>query len=174
MFGLLPRSPYQTLWELLGILCLLLVVWIGFRGRRQSRRANVIQIAIAVALSPFLTSFVPSIERAHREYYEGMDQFEWFGQLRSDDKAVRDKAYFALCQILKRPLRVHKGASTRWWIAQELGECGPIAKPAMPTLIELLADEDEILRDIAAAAIDKIDAAESSRILKDHSLSGKE
>jgi HEAT repeat protein len=47
--------------------------------------------------------------------------------------------------------------------AEALGKIGPDAKPSVPALIRALADNEEIVRSNAGAALKKIDPVEAAR-----------
>jgi hypothetical protein len=119
-------------------------------------------VAIAVILAiPLLACILfPPVERAHREYYHGKDQFQWASQLAADDVASRHEAIAALCEIVRTSTHL----VTRWWIVQELGGHGPEAKEAIPVLAELIKGEDDELRFQARRAIQQIDPAAPPKI----------
>jgi hypothetical protein len=151
MVGMLPPSPLEALWLALAVLSLVLFVWAIARRRRRACWVTILQLTVATLLVvPFLAyALFPPINRAHREYYLGKDQFEWTAQLWATNPTARQHAVSVLCQMI----RSSKTGSVRYSIVQGLGERGPEAKNALPVLKELLNDRDDLLRDVAREAI---------------------
>jgi HEAT repeat protein len=76
--------------------------------------------------------------------------------MKDEEIEKRQEAVLALCAILKQG-NLHVDP---WWhayIARVLGNAGPEAKSAVPTLKTLTADEDERVREAASRALEKID-----------------
>lgn len=129
------------------------------------RRRSLIRYGIAVLLAGLMlvALLFPSVERAHREYYQGHDQFWWVSQLRVGDKAARNEAILALSDIL----RSSKYTPTRCWIVQELVGHAYEAKELLPVLTEMLKEDDNLLRYQLEETIQQIQAAATTSVPDD-------
>jgi len=100
-------------------------------------------IANGVERSPTCSVRVVIEERAHHELDEG--------EAAAMKKAVR-KAVSSFLALLK-----HQKTTVRWSAAIFLGNLGPEAKEALPTLRLLLQDRNHLVRRAAEEAIKKIE-----------------
>ncbi len=132
-----------------------LFAWIVAYRKQQSKRASAAQCVVFVVIfaGGVLGGLFPPVARMSREYYAGKDQFEWIKLLHSPDESTRNEALVALCEMLQSS----RAFSTRNVILQSLGHCGKNAEAALPTLRQLLCDEDVAISWRAAEAIKEIE-----------------
>jgi hypothetical protein len=99
----------------------------------------LVVLPIGIAFLYILT--VP-VSRMPRGYSQGKDQFQWGKQLHVADPSHREEAITALCQILLEA----KGKYRSYIVIttlNPLGEAGPQANAAIPTLEVLLQHEED-------------------------------
>jgi hypothetical protein len=148
------RSPLEPWLLSLAAIAATLFCWAAFRSRWRPSWGAAIQMWVTFLLLIYLLAawmFLP-VARIPREYYEGKDQFEWAGILRSADGQTRERAITALCDLLKR----ESGKDAVRSIAvRALLDAG--AKEAIPVFHQVLKSEDEDLRSRARYVLDRID-----------------
>ena len=169
MLGIVfDASPWED-WVVMLLpfaIAMVILVWMIIRRGNQSRPALIAQrVVIGLLIGVFvLLLLLPSVERTHREYYKGKDQFQWLAQLRSGDKPARHEAILALGEILKAA-KSSQAAMTRYWVAQELTNYGREARIILPVLAELLErNDDGILHERLKLTIQQTKAATGSRV----------
>jgi HEAT repeat protein len=93
--------------------------------------------------------------------------------LQDADPLVRIQAGFALGTMGDEALRavpvliemlIYGEVQDRKLAATTLGQIGPVAADAVPALLEATADEDEVVADLAIAALEEIDLADEDEI----------
>jgi hypothetical protein len=155
MLGVLP-TPWWLPWlQVVAAVLACFFGWGAFRARAKSGWVSWSCVALLLFCIVFAVfPLVPA--KARRAYHGGKDQFGWVAQLRSEDSAERQEAVVALCEIVRGGSLRDPGWDAR--IATLLGELGPEAGTALPTLRELLHHEDREVRRAAQEAIQRIEA----------------
>jgi hypothetical protein len=157
MVALLEPAPWEHVWPLLAVLVVGATWWVLAHRRSQARLLTAIELTVLILVMLLVAGhyLLPATARAHREYYQGKDQFQWVEQLTSGDAAAKSEAVAALCEILKS-----SKTSVRWYIVQELGAAGRDAEAARPILVKILyVEDDPVLREYTQYAIEQIDNA---------------
>jgi hypothetical protein len=120
------RTVVQSAWLLRRVCGMTLVEWL-------------VVLPIVIALAYVLSR---PVSRMPRSYYQDKDQFQWINQLHAPHPSDREEAITALCQILVDAKGKYRPYIVRT-ILYPLGEAGPQAKAAVPTLEVLLQREED-------------------------------
>jgi hypothetical protein len=113
--------------------------WLSRRVLGMSPIEWLVVAAIASVLAGVLSC---PVSRMPRGYYQGKDQFQWGKQLHTADPSHREEAITALCQILLNAKGKYRSYIVIT-VLNSLGEAGPQAKVAVPTLQVLLEQEED-------------------------------
>ncbi len=109
-------------------------------------------------------------------FFQGRPASAWAKQLRSADPVSVEEARAAftsggaegvevLVTLLKhQPGSDWESAEIRWQVCELLASIGPAAKPAAADLIAACSDGDPHVRNVAAAALPKVDAASEAAV----------
>jgi hypothetical protein len=154
MVAILQPDPF-TEWLQLFII----ILFLGLAGvlAKNARKNQVSYWKLGMALICVVVAvgilFTPTGARIDRLFYHGKDQFYWSQELQSADPARKQEAIVALTSMIRS-----SKSSARYWVIQQLAECGPEAISAIPALAEVAHDPNEalVIRERALQAIDQI------------------